>query len=264
MMSSLIHDKHNQILFSLLAILGIYIIFNMFGLNFLQINEFYILDLFLRGASITTVIITGFVLFYFKKGNHGKAWMLFFIGITLWMIGENTWNYEYEYDVLDPTTYISDIFWILAYPFIFAFEIKYIEPFRKGISKKLVAVSTGIAFTILIPCIMMICSFDEPDFESWLLFSYSVFDVLLLIPAIIGVFLFFKGRVSGIWNLIFIGIVLDSIANFWYSLEISESAYGVGSFVDMLYVFGYVVFIFGVWKNIEVFSYNKESNKILE
>ena len=76
---------------------------------------------------------------------------------------------------------------------------------------------------------------------------------------IIGVILFFRGQVSGIWSLMIIGIIINSIANIWYGFDISENMYSIGDYVDALYVCAYVVFTFGVWNNIKLFSKSKMS-----
>ena len=76
---------------------------------------------------------------------------------------------------------------------------------------------------------------------------------------IIGVILFFRGQVSGIWSLMIIGIIINSIANIWYGFDILENMYSIGDYVDALYVCAYVVFTFGVWNNIKLFSKSKMS-----
>jgi len=251
-------NQKNHILLTCFIVIGFFVVGNSFGLNeYPMIDDFYFVDLFLLGSSIVLVSVMVPTLLHFRKTSHDVSWILFLIVAVLWMIGEGLWSYDFEYDVGNPLSYIADIFWLAAYPFLLGFEILYLKPFRKAISKKILVTSITLALPIMIPCIIMAIEMDMWDFESIILFSYSVLDVMVLAPAIIGMILFFRGRVSGIWNLMLLGIIFDSIANLWYSFEISESLYGPGDYVDLLYVCGYIVFSFGVWNNIKMFQKTK-------
>lgn len=139
------------------------------------------------------------------------------------------------------------------------FEITYLKPFKKLITKKILTISVILSIAPTIYVIMMLINADSVNFEESLMMLYCVLDTVVLIPAIIGVILFFRGQVSGIWSLMIIGIIINSIANIWYGFDISENLYSIGDYVDALYVCTYVVFTFGVWNNIKLFSKSKMS-----
>ena len=146
-----------------------------------------------------------------------------------------------------------------GYIFLIGFEITYLKPFKKLITKKILSTSIVISIVPTIHAIMMLINIGSDNFEESLMMMYCVLDTLILIPAIIGVILFFRGQVSGMWSLMVIGIVINAIANIWYGFDISENLYSIGDYVDALYVCAYVIFAFGVWNNIKLFDKSKIS-----
>ncbi|MGH9998636.1 MAG: hypothetical protein ACRD90_02090 [Nitrosopumilaceae archaeon] len=163
-----------------------------------------ITDLLYVPISAAVLVLSIIIALRFRtSGKHGKSWIMFLILAFSWFTAEQIWMvYELIYEI-DPWPSVADFFYILGYPFLFAFSILYLMPLRKAISKKLVIFSLFISASLLIPTFILTYQTNqsENNFEVALAASYPVLDALVLFPALIGVSLFFKGEVNFLWSL---------------------------------------------------------------
>lgn len=204
------------------------------------------------------VIILGIILsvIYKGSGSHGKAWILFTISIIIWFVGETTFEYNYEYDIEDFSTLTSDIFYILGYPIFFAFIIFYLRQRKKVISKKMILIASliSISFVILILYLTFQGETDLDDLTVYLYAIYPILDGLILAPSIIAVSLFFKGQVSFLWTLVMFATFSDILADTLYIIFAVDESYYPGHPVDILYLFSYTFYAFGVYSHIKLFK----------
>ena len=203
-----------------------------------------------------------------KTGNHGKAWLLFLATAISWFIAETTWTiYELVYH-LNPFPSEADIFYIVGYPFLFLFSIHYLKPFTKLISRKMIISASLIAVSVLIPNLYM--TFDNNSNENKLTIAlgatYPVADAIILVPALIGIFLFFRGEVSFLWTLLLVGILFEVIGDTGFQYFTLDNSYYTGHPVDILFIWSYVMFSFGVYDHIKIFKKdeNVKQNKLLD
>jgi hypothetical protein len=189
------------------------------------------------------------------SGKHGNAWIIFTIFAISWFTAEQIWLvYELIYEI-DPWPSVADFFYLSGYPLLFAFSILYLLPVRKAISKKLVISSLLITGALLIPTFTLAyqTNSSENDFEVALAASYPVLDALLLCPALIGVTLFFKGKVNFLWSLICLAMVLNVTADTGFLMLSMNDSYYTGHPIDLLYLWAYLLFAFGVYSHIRIF-----------
>ena len=190
-----------------------------------------------------------------KIGNHGKAWLLF-LGIAIsWFIAETTWTvYELVYH-LNPFPSSADAFYIAGYPFLFLFSIYYLKPFKKLISRKMILLASLIAVSVLIPSLYMtiLNNSNENKFAIALVAIYPVADAIILVPALIGIFLFFRGEVNFLWTMLLIGILFDVIADTGFQYFTLNNLYYTGHPIDILFIWTYIMFSFGVYGHIRIF-----------
>ncbi|HEV2193495.1 MAG TPA: hypothetical protein VGR54_07765 [Nitrosopumilaceae archaeon] len=198
-----------------------------------------------------------------KIGNHGKAWLLF-LGIAIsWFVAETTWTcYELVFH-LNPFPSFADAFYIAGYPFLFLFSIYYLKPFKKLISRKMILLTSLIAVSVLIPSLYMTVynHSDESKFAIALVTIYPVADAIILVPALIGIFLFFRGEVNFLWTMLLIGILFEVIADTGFQYFTLNNLYYTGHPIDILFMWSYIMFSFGVYGHIQIF---KTDNKIKE
>ena len=190
------------------------------------------------------------------SGKHGKAWAIFALFAFTWFTAEQVWMvYEQIYEI-DPWPSIADFFYISGYPLLFAFSIFYLLPLRKAISKKLVISSVLISITFLVPTFILTyqTNSSENEFEVALAASYPVLDAIVLCPALIGVSLFFKGEVNFLWSLICIAMILNVIADTGFLILSMNDSYYTGHPIDLLYLWAYILFAFGVYSHLRIFK----------
>lgn len=189
-------------------------------------------------------------------GYLGKGWLLFTVATVCWFVAEHIWTvYELIYE-LDPFPSEADIFWIVGYPFFFAFFVLYLQSIRRAISKKMILYASLISLSFLVVSLYVNYGGESELTDTQFIIGmlYPIFDIIILIPVILGMFLFFRGEVSLLWTLVFFGILSEIIADtlfLFFSLDLS---YYTGHPIDILFLWSYVLFIFGVYHHIVLFE----------
>ena len=251
------NDKRNLV-FSLLGICVIFLVANLLDQEQYPITEdWYATDLLFIIVP-SSVIILGLILIgrYKIQGNHAKAWILFTLAVVIWFVGEWTYEYDYEYELSDPSTYFSDIFYILGYPLFFGFSIFYLKTWARVITKKMILAASLISLIVIIPSLYLTLE-NEDEVDSFTLFLYVIYpilDGLILAPAIIATFLFFRGQVNLLWALILIATLFDVAADTIYLNAAIEESYYPGHPIDILYLWAYVMYAFGALSHIKLFK----------
>ena len=190
------------------------------------------------------------------KGAHGQAW-IFFVGLAVsWFIAEMIWLvYDLVYQT-DPFPSLADFFYLAGYPFLFLFSIYYLKPLKNTISKKILVYTSLAATALLVPSLYMAYGTDSEisAFELTLALSYPIADAIVLIPALIGVILFFRGEVNFLWSLMCIAIILNVVADTGFLITSMNGSYYTGHPIDMLFLWAYILFSFGVYSHIQIFK----------
>src|SRR4029077_10227653 len=94
----------------------------------------------------------------------------------------------------------------------------------------------------------------EDKFAIILGASYPIADAIVLVPAIIGVILFFGGKVNFLWSLMLVGIVVEVIADTGFQYFSLDNSYYTGHPVDVLFLWSYILFSFGLFDHIKIFK----------
>jgi hypothetical protein len=254
----ILSNKENKFLLaSLFVIVTIFIIANIVNQEQYQINgEIYLTNILFIVIPII-VIALGIILsvIYKGTGNHGKAWILFTIFITVWFVGDNTYEYDVKYNIEDISTLTSDIFYIVGYPIFFAFTLFYLKPRKNMISKNIVLASVLTSIAVTIPTLYI--TFEgkgETDNLTMFLYAiYPILDGLIFAPTMIAVILFFRGQVNFLWTMILFATLSMILADTLYLVFAVEKSYYPGHPIDILYLFSYILYAFGVYSHIKLY-----------
>lgn len=213
--------------------------------------------------SVAPVVLTA-VLIKRKgiQGIHGKSWVFFLIFAILWFIADQLFTYNELYLHESPFPSSADVFYLAGYPFYLMFVLNYLKPFKNAISKKLIISVSLIAVTVLVSNLYMTLennSSDETQVAITVGLLYPIADAIILVPTIIGVVLFFRGMVNFLWTLLLIGFICEVIGDtaFQY-LSLSNEMY-TGHPIDMLFLWAYIMFSFGIYDHIKLFKSKKNS-----
>ncbi len=244
-------------LFVCLFITGIVIIVStFFGKNIVKM----ITDFTYIPVSGSFVFLSVMISSRFRKiGNHGKAWLIFTGTAISWFIAEITWTlYELVYHT-NPFPSFADAFYIAGYPFLFLFTIFYLKPFKKLITKKVILYTSLIAIMVLIPSLYMTVENNSGENKFTIVIGaiYPIADTIILIPAMIGIFLFFRGEVNFLWTLLLVGILFEVIADTGFQYFTLNNSYYTGHPIDILFIWSYIMFSFGIYSHIQIFKKDK-------
>jgi hypothetical protein len=195
------------------------------------------------------------------KGSHGKAWISFAVFSALWFIAEQIWTVLELFYRQQPFPSLADFFYIAGYPAYFVFAILYIKPVKNAITKKMIIASSLIAMAVFVPTLYMTFENNsgEEQFAIALGAFYPVADAIVLVPALIGVSLFFGGKVNFLWSLMLMGIILEVVADTGFQYFSLDNSMYTGHPVDILFLWSYVVLVFGVYDHIKIFKTEKKS-----
>ena len=260
--------EKKSLLITLAAVSLFFLAVNLFHHENFQLSEnFFISDIAYVIAPGAVMILSLILSIKNKgRGSHGKAWILFFFSALCWFVGEQLFTYS-DYDLNNFETFAGDVFFLLGYPFFFAFTLLYLKPFRKEISPKVIIIATMISISVVIPSMYMTFFYEE-DLQTWeiaLLGVYPILDGIVLIPSLIGVWLFFTGRVNFLWSLFLLSWIVEVIAETSYLICYIQDRYMPGHESDLFYVTGYVLMAFGLYYYIKMGkSVLKKSNSITQ
>jgi hypothetical protein len=133
----------------------------------------------------------------------------------------------------------------------------------KAISKKMVFSACLISVAVLIPNLYMTFnnSSDEDQFSIALGATYPILDSIVLAPSLLGVALFFGGKVNFLWLLMLVGTLINVAADTGFQYYSLDNSYYSGHPVDILYLWGYIVFAFGVYGYMKIFKNEKNNQR---
>ena len=249
--------KANRFLiFSLLATAFIVLIANFFGKHIAITTT----DLLFLPLSGTLLILSIIIAIRFKgKGSHGIGYLCFCGFSTTWFVAELIWAFSEISNQLSTFSLINNLLYLAGYPFLLLFTYHYVKPLGIAVSKKMLGLAALTSIAFLLPTFYAIYSYNPNASLSQILWAgiYPISDAILLFPTVIGMMLFFKGDVSLLWSLMFFAILLNITADsgFFY-LDVDKSYYS-GNPINILYMWGYVLFSFGLYSHIKVFKKQK-------
>lgn len=200
------------------------------------------------------------------RGNHGIAWISFAVMSASWFIAEQVWSFNEIFLHTKPFPSDADIFYLAGYPAYFVFSVLYLKPVRKAISKKMIIGACLISAVVLIPNLYMTFGNNsgEDQFAIALGATYPVADAIILVPAILGVALFMGGKVNFLWTLMVVAVLLNVGADTAFQYFSLDNSYYTGHPVDIIYLWAYIVFSFGVYDYIKIFRKEKKEERFFD
>jgi hypothetical protein len=216
------------------------------------------------------VLTTALVMFsvallakYGTRGDFGKAWMCFVLFVILWFVAERIWMIDELVYHIDPWPSKADFFWIIGYVPYFAFTVFYLRPFKKMISLRLSASALGLVSVLGVSMVyyanLQQSSLSYSDMLIGL--SYPILDSVMLVPIVFGLILFFRGQVSFLWSCLIFGMLSFIIADYGFLIFSLDETYHTGHIVDILYLWAYLFFLYGVISYTQIFRKQNLENR---
>ncbi len=177
----------------------------------------------------------------------GKIWVSITAGIFLWFLGEVVYSTYYLFlAVAIPYPSVADVFYLSGYaPLFLGFSI-YARFFRQALTR-----TTWITvFVVILACVALVVvillepllSAGEAPLTFTFDFAYPLLDLLLLSVVILGFSILRRGKLGTPLLFVTIGVVLNVISDLLYSFTTATGTYYTGSFPDLGYREGYLLF----------------------
>lgn len=192
------------------------------------------------------------------SGKYGTSWTSLFGFSIMWFIAEMTWTIEEIFLQIEPYPSTADIFYLLGYPFLLLFLVSYLDPVKAAITKKVSIIPIIISLLVLIPSLYFafhdVTAEDIGHLEYTIAAAYPVADAFVIVPALIGIHLFFRGRVNFMWSLVCIGIISVFIADTAFLFAQVDMWYYTGHPMEMLFHFTYLLITIGAYDQLKIFK----------
>jgi len=260
MITKNISNKEQKIFLIIMFVAAINLIANYFGEEIAIVvgNFMYI------PAAGSLVVVSGLVLKRLgMSGKHGTS-LIALVGFAIcWFIAEMVWMVHELYLKIDPFPSTADIFYLVGYPFLLMFLISYLEPVKEGITKEMLALSSLASIVLLASSLYIILNEETQmdSFEFAIAVGYPIADAIVLIPSLLGVVLFFRGKVNFMWSLVCLGIISLYIADTYFLYAQVEEIYYTGQPPEMLFHWMYFLMAFGILDYMRIFKAKDKTNQ---
>ncbi|HXV47021.1 MAG TPA: hypothetical protein VD736_10150 [Nitrososphaera sp.] len=210
-----------------------------------------------RIGTIGSAVVMSFIVVARQKvsGLFGRAYLSLAIGLLLWLVAESIWAYyEIGLAIETPFPSIADAVWIASYG-PFAYHIFTTSKFfGKGVKKSsmiIVSIAAAMFLAFYIQAIVSVSELEGAEALTSFAISiaYPVFDVMLIVPAVLMVTNAGRGQLTSIpW--IFIGWILMATADSLLGITAVTNFTGEIFHITMTYNATYLFFLAGlIWYN---------------
>jgi hypothetical protein len=209
---------------------------------------YYLSNMLQIGFSLVPLVFAALSLRVNRRDRwFGRVDGLLFVGFLFWFLGEFTWSFYALYLGIEiPYPSVADVFWLVAYPFVILGMVVYVAPFKSAISRRrlLVALVVSVLAAGLVAggLVLPVLSFSGDMFSDIVGLAYPMLDVALLFASIMGVMLFWGGKITRGWYWLTAGAVLMSVADILFSYFTAAGTYYNGHPLELFFEFSYACF----------------------
>jgi hypothetical protein len=167
-----------------------------------------------------------------------------FVAETIWLI------YEIHFHI-EPFPSPADFFYLIGYPFLLMFLLERIGLVKTALTNKMIAASSVTA-VLLITAILGLYYFTEHNPENGsidILISliYPIFDVIVLAPAILGVFLFIKKYITLKESLFFVAVLSMFVGDTMFLFLQDSDEYYTGNPTELFFYYNYILLMISTY-----------------
>jgi len=166
-------------------------------------------------------------------------------------------GYTLILDVELPYPSIADVFWIGGYIPFFVGLYVYVKLFGHALTKKALALTILMAavLTVLVSVALLTPVLKaEEDLTTIIMdFAYPILDLALLSTALLGLIIFWKGKLRKSWLLINAAILMNVCADILFSYTTAQGMYYCGHMLDVLFDLAYLFFLMAFYVHTKEF-----------
>jgi hypothetical protein len=189
---------------------------------------------------------------------HGDKWFarvdsFLLVGFLFWSLGESTWSiYALVLGISIPYPSLADIFWLAAYPFVLIGMLAFISPFKSAIDRRSLLVSSLVSVLavglVVEGLVMPVLKLSTDVIRNLVGFAYPMLDIALLFASIMGILLFWGGRMARGFYWLFAGALLMAVGDILFSYLTAIGTYYDGHPLELFFEFSYVCFGLAIYE----------------
>lgn len=185
----------------------------------------------------------------------GRVDIFLSVGFLFWFLGEFTWSFYALYLGIEiPFPSLADVFWLVAYPFVLIGMVAFVAPFKEAVNRRNIlpasVVSVLATVLIVVGLVLPVLSFSNDMFGNVVSLAYPMLDTALLFAAVMGVMVFWGGRIARGWYWLTAGAVLMSLADILFSYFVANGTYYEGHPLDLFFEFSYACFGLAIYEHL--------------
>ena len=182
------------------------------------------------------------------------AWLMFALGTGIWIIAETTWAlYYFVLNVPVPYPSIADVFYMGGYlPMLLGLAF-YLDVFAPGMTRRRLIAALSVISLAAVAIVAFVIppelSMSEPLIQRITDIGYPILDLSLLAITVLSLAIFFRASLSR-WLLFFgAAAILYAVADELFLYQVAAGTYYNGSFDDLLYLLGYLLFALAFYEH---------------
>jgi hypothetical protein len=199
--------------------------------------------------TVLLTITAFFQVYQIRKENKNiLAWYAFAVFALAYCIAQHIWSLNELITDQKPFPSFADVAFIISTISLVVFFMLIIKSKKQLISRWMytIAILSG-CFTIGLAVYFFISNNTELIFEEILSLAYPIIDSIALVPALIGVMMYLKGKVSFATCIICVSMIPLTIGDILFQITTASNTYYSGSVTDLFYYIQITLLIFGVY-----------------
>lgn len=194
--------------------------------------------------------ITAFFQVYQIRNDQRNIlmWYAFAIFALTYSIAQHIWSLNEIILDTKPFPSLADVAFTISTVSIIVFLILIVKSKKQFISKWMygVAIPSG-CFVIILSTYFFITSNPDLTLDSIMSFAYPVLDSIALVPALLGVIMYFRNKVDFAICLICFAMIPLTTGDVLFQYTSANGTYYSGSIADLFFYIQITLLIFGVY-----------------
>ncbi len=200
-----------------------------------------------------------------RKGSRDNLiWIIFSVFALMYATAQHIWAVNELIFDKRPFPSFADVAFIIDTICLIVFFTLYVKSLKQNISKKILGLAILSSLVVVLIAVYLYALSETTDsiMIQILLFSYPFLDAIALVPASIGMMLWFKNKLNLPLLAISSSMVPLAIGDLLFQITTQNETYYTGSVTDLFFYIQIVLLIVGVYYLSNTIRSNLEEKEI--
>ncbi len=253
-------NQNIQLIIPIGVISVIWAVPDFLGPNIAKISS----DLTYIALTVFLTVTAFFQVSQTRKGSRDNLiWIIFSVFALMYTAAQHIWAVNELIFDKRPFPSFADVAFIIDTICLIVFFTLYIKS-KQNISKKMLglAILPSLAVVLIAVYLYALSETTESIMIQILLFSYPFLDAIALVPALIGIMLWFKNKLNFPLLAISSSMIPLTIGDLLFQITTQNETYYTGSITDLFFYIQIVLLIVGVYYLSNTIRSNLEEKEI--